>query len=126
MTTRDQAQALNVLITREIAAPGSPPSTILNPLGNPTSNPVAVTVTQTVPARRYDPSLRDEVTAGNGKYFGIDDSRWTVRQDAVNPWRVLDLFVDEEGQRRRVVGVRHQQQQGHISGALIELIGTTS
>ena len=126
MTTRDQAQALNILITREIVAPGSPPSTILNPLGNPTSNPLAVTVTQTVPARRYDPSLRDEVTAGNGKYFGIDDSRWTVRQDAVNPWRVLDTFVDEEGQRRRVVGVRHQQQQGHIAGALIELIGTTS
>ena len=125
MTTRE-AQALNILITRVLPAPGSPPSTILNPLGNPTSNPLAVTVTQTVPARRYDPSLRDEVTAGNGKYFGIDDSRWTVRQDAVNPWRVLDAFVDETGQRRRVVGVRHQQQQGHIAGALIELIGTTS
>ena len=125
MTTRE-AQALNIVITRVLPAPGSPPSTILNPLGNPTSNPLAVTVTQTVPARRYDPSLRDEVTAGNGKYFGIDDSRWTVRQDAVNPWRVLDAFVDETGQRRRVVGVRHQQQQGHIAGALIELIGTTS
>ena len=125
MTTRE-AQALNILITRVLPAPGSPPSTILNPLGNPTSNPLAVTVTQTVPARRYDPSLRDEVTAGNGKYFGIDDSRWTVRQDAVNPWRVLDTFVDETGQRRRVVGVRNAQQQGHIAGALIELIGTTS
>ena len=125
MTTRE-AQALNILITRVLPAPGSPPSTILNPLGNPTSNPLAVTVTQTVPARRYDPSLRDEVTAGNGKYFGIDDSRWTVRQDAVNPWRALDAFVDETGQQRRVVGVRHQQQQGHIAGALIELIGTTS
>ena len=125
MTTRE-AQALNILITRVLPAPGSPPSTILNPLGNPTSNPLAVTVTQTVPARRYDPSLRDEVTAGNGKYFGIDDSRWTVRQDAVNPWRVLDAFVDETGQRRRVVGVRNAQQQGHIAGALIELIGTTS
>ena len=126
MATRDQAQALNILITREIAAPGSPPDTILNPLGQPISNPSAVTITQHVPARRYDPSLRDEVTAGNGKYFGIDDSRWQVRQDAVNPWRVLDTFVDETGQRRRVVGVRNSQQQGHISGALIELIGTTS
>ena len=126
MATRDQTQALNILITRDIAAPGSPPAFIFNPLGNLTSNPLAVTVTQTVPARRYDPSLRDETTTSDGKYFGIDDSRWTVRQDAVNPWRVLDTFVDEEGQRRRVVGVRHLQQQAHIAGALIEIIGTTS
>ena len=126
MATRDQAQALNILITRELPAPGSPPSTILNPLGQPISNPSAVTVTQTVPARRYDPQVRDETTTSDGKYFGIDDSRWQVRQDAVNPWRVLDTFVDETGQRRRVVGVRHLQQQAHIAGGLVELIGTTS
>ena len=81
---------------------------------------------QTVPARRYEPSLRDETTTSDGKYFGIDDSRWQVRQDAVNPWLVNDVFTDEEGQRRRVVGVRHLQQQGHVAGALIELIGSTA
>ena len=44
----------------------------------------------------------------------------------MNPWAVNDIFTDETGQRRRVVGVRNAQQQGHISGALIEIIGTTS
>ena len=120
-------QALNILLTRELPAPGATPPTQFDPLtGRPLPGPGAQTVTQHVPARRYDPSLRDEVTAGNGKYFGIDDSRWQVRQDAVNPWQVTDVFVDEEGQRRRVVGVRHLQQQGHVAGALIELIGSTA
>ena len=58
--------------------------------------------------------------------FGLSDSRYLVRQDAVNPWLVNDYFTDEEGQRRRVVGSRHSQQQGHVSGALIEIIGRTS
>ena len=119
-------QALNILITRDVVAPGSTPSIILNPLGNPISNPTTQTVTQTIPARRFDPQLRDETRTSDGKYFGIDDSRWQVRQDAVNPWLVNDVFTDEEGQRRRVVGVRHLQQQAHISGAMIEIIGTTS
>ncbi len=120
-------QALNILLTRELPAPGATPPTQFDPLtGRPLPGPGAQTVTQHVPARRYDPSLRDEVTAGNGKYFGIDDSRWQVRQDAVNPWLVNDVFTDETGQRRRVVGVRNAQQQGHISGAMIEIIGTTS
>ena len=126
MTLRNQAQALDILITREVLAPGSPPATVLNPLGGPMSNPAAQTVIQTVPARRFDPQVRDETTTGNGSYFGINDSRYLVRQDAVNPWRVLDTFTDEVGARRRVVGVRNAQQQGHISGALIEIIGTTS
>ena len=119
-------QALNILITRELPAPGATPPTQLDPLGNPISNPTTQTSTQTIPARRFDPQVRDEVTAGNGKYFGIDDSRWQVRQDAVNPWLVNDYFTDEEGQRRRIIAVRHLQQQAHISGAIIELIGTTS
>ena len=126
MATRDQAQALNILITREVPAPGSPPATVLNPLGQPEPNPAAQTVTQTIPARRFDPQVRDETRTSDGKYFGIDDSRWTVRQDAVNPWKVNDIFVDEEGQRRRVVGVRNAQQQAHIAGGLLEIIGTTS
>ena len=49
-----------------------------------------------------------------------------VRQDSVHPWAVNDVFTDEAGQRRRVVGIRNAQQQGHIAGALIEIIGTTS
>ena len=64
-------QALNILITRELPAPGATPPTQLDPLGNPISNPTVQTLTQTVPARRYEPSLRDEVTAGNGQYLGI-------------------------------------------------------
>ena len=126
MATRDQAQALNILISREIPAPGSPPATVLNPLGQPEPNPAAQAVTQHVPARRYDPQLRDETRTADGKYFGVDDSRWTVRQDSTHPWKVTDVFTDETGQRRRVVGVRNAQQQGHIAGALIEIIGTTS
>ena len=126
MATRDQVQALNILILREIptGSPTTPPQ--LDPLGQPLPTPPGQMVTQHVPARRYDPALRDETRTGDGKYFGIDDSHWTVRQDAVNPWRVLDTFVDETGQRRRVVGVRHAQQQAHIAGGLVELIGTTA
>ena len=125
MAPRDQAQALNILITRELPAPGTTP-TQLNPLGQPISNPSAQTLTSTLPARRFDPQLRDETKTSDGKYFGINDSRYLVRQDAVNPWLVNDVFVDETGQRRRVVGVRNAQQQAHISGAMIEIIGTTS
>ena len=126
MTLRNQAQALDILITREVLAPGSPPATVLNPLGGPSSNPAAQTVVQTVPARRFDPQVRDETRTADGKYFGVNDSRYLVRQDAVNPWEVGGTFTDEVGARRRVVGVRNAQQQGHISGALIEIIGTTS
>ena len=114
------------MISREIPAPGSPPDTVLNPLGQPVHNPASHTVHQTVPARRYDPPVRDETRTADGKYFGIDDSRWQVRQDAVNPWLVNDVFTDETGQRRRVVGVRHLQQQAHVAGGLLEIIGTTS
>ena len=126
MATRDQAQALNILITREIAAPGATTPTQLDPLGNPISNPTVQTLTQTVPARRYDPQVRDETSTSDGKYFGINDSRYLVRQNIVHPWAVNDYFTDETGQRRRVVGVRNAQQQAHISGAMIEIIGTTS
>ena len=127
MTTRYQAQALDILITRELPAPGAAEPTEFDPLtGRPLPGPAAQTVTQTVPSRRFDPQVRDETRTADGKYFGVNDSRWTVRQDAVNPWRVLDIFVDETGQRRRVVGVRNAQQQAHIAGGLLELIGTTS
>ena len=124
MTLRNQAQALDILITREVPAPGAP-ATVLNPLGQPEPNPAAQVI-QTVPARRFDPQVRDETRTGDGKYFGINDSRYLVRQDTENPWRVNDYFVDETGSTRRVAGVRNAQQQGHISGALIEIIGTTS
>ena len=126
MATRDQAQALNILITREIptGSPTTPPQ--LDPLGQPLPTPTVQTVTQTIPARRYDPALRDETRTSDGKYFGVDDSRWTVRQDATHPWKVNDVFTDETGQRRRVVGVRNAQQQAHIAGGLLEIIGTTS
>ena len=124
MTTSNQA--LNILIMREVLAPGSSTAIELDPLGNPISNPTVVTVTQTVPARRFDPPVRDEVEASNGSYFGINDSRYLVRQDTVHPWAVNDYFTDEAGQRRRVVGVRNAQQQAHISGGLLELVATTS
>ena len=123
MTLRGQAPALDIIITREISPPGSPPATVLNPLGNPVANPAAQTVTQTVWARRYDPGVRDEVSSSSGTYFGINDSRYLVRNDPVNPWEVNGGFIDEEGNRRRIVGVRNYQQQGHIPGALLELIG---
>ena len=81
-------------------------------------------MTQTVPARRYDPAVRDEVQGGDrGTYFGVNDSKYTVRFDSVNPWRVNDTFTDEAGSRRRVVGIRQVSQQGHVAGAMIELIG---
>ena len=126
MTLRYQAQALNIIITRVLPAPGSPPSTILNPLGQPISNPSAVTVTQTVPARRFDPPVRDEVQSGAGLYFGLNDARYIVRQDPVNPWSVNSSFTDEAGARRRVVGIRNAQQQAHVAGGLLELVGRTA
>ena len=128
MTTRYQAQALDILITRELPAPGAAEPTEFDPLtGRPLPGPAAPsTVIQTVPARRFDPPVRDEVKATSGSYFGINDSRYLVRQDTVHPWAVNDTFTDETGTRRRVVGVRNAQQQGHIAGALLELIGTTS
>ena len=126
MTLRNQAQALDIVITREVPAPGAATPTQLNPLGQPIPPPAAQTVTQTIPARRFDPPVRDEVQASSGSYFGINDSRYLVRQDPVNPWAVKDVFTDESGETRRVVGVRNAQQQGHIAGALIEIIGTTS
>ena len=127
MTLRNQAQALNILISRELPAPGAATPTERDPLtGRPLPDPAAQTVTQTVPARRYDPPVRDETETDRGAYFGINDSRYLVRQDTVHPWVVNDVFTDETGARRRVVGVRNAQQQGHIAGALIEIIGTTS
>ena len=127
MTLRNQAPALDILISRELPAPGSATPTEFDPLtGRPLPGPAAQTVTQTIPARRFDPPVRDEVQASSGSYFGINDSRYLVRQDPVNPWAVNDTFTDEAGATRRVVGVRNSQQQGHIAGALIEIIGTTS
>ena len=126
MTLRNQAQALNILISREVPAPGAATPTQLNPLGQPTPPPAAQTVTQTVPARRFDTPVRDEVQASSGSYFGINDSRYLVRQDAVNPWAVNDVFTDESGETRRVVGVRNAQQQAHVAGGLLEIIGRTS
>ena len=125
MTLRGQAPALDILITREISPHGSPPATVLNPLGQPVANPAARTVTQTAWARRYDGPVRDEGAAGDGNYFGVNDSRYLVRNDPVNSWEVNGIFIDEEGNRRRIVGVRNYQQQGHIPGALLELIGRT-
>ena len=126
MTLRYQAQALDILISRDVPAPGAATPTQLNPLGQPLPTPAAQLVTQTVPARRFDPPVRDEVQSSNGSYFGINDSRYLVRQDPANPWAVNDTFVDESGATRRVVGVRNAQQQAHIAGGLLEIIGATS
>lgn len=126
MTLRNQAQALDILISRELPAPGAVTPTEFDPLtGRPLPGPAAQTVTQTIPARRYDPGVRDEVKSTDGSYFEINDSRYLVRQDTTNPWKVTDTFLDESGATRRVVGIRNHQQQGHVDGALIELIGRT-
>ena len=59
-------------------------------------------------------------------YFGINDSRWHGEiQDTKNPWAVNDIFTDESGETRRVVGVRNAQQQAHVTGGLLEIIGRT-
>ena len=123
MTTRDTL-ALNIVITRELAAASAPTPTEFDPLtGRPLPGPAAQTVTQTVPSRRYDSAVRDEVQGGDrGTYFGVNDSKYMVRFDAVNPWKVNDVFTDEAGARRRVVGIRQVSQQGHVAGAMIELI----
>ena len=127
MTLRNQAPALDILISRELPASGAVPPTEFDPLtGRPLPGPEAETVTQTVPARRYDPPVRDETETDRGAYFGINDSRYLVRQDPVNPWAVNDTFTDESGETRRVVGVRNSQQQAHVAGGLLEIIGRTS
>ena len=126
MTLRNQAQALDIVITRELPAPGAATPTMFDPLtGVPLPGPAAQTVSQTIPARRFDPPVRDEVQASSGSYFGLNDSRYLVRQDPTNPWTINATFVDESGNTRRVVGIRNAQQQAHIAGALLELIGRT-
>ena len=124
---RSENTSLNILISREVPpAPGAPPPTERDPLtGAPLPGPAAQTVTQTLPARRYDPPVSDEVKAGEGSFFGLSDSRYLVRQDPANPWKVNATFTDEAGERRRIVGVRNAQQQGHVAGALLEIIGRT-
>ena len=120
-------QALNILIARDLPAPGAATPTEFDPLtGRPLPGPAAQTVTQTIPARRYDPAVLDETETDRGAYFGINDSRYLVRQDAVNPWAVNDVFTDESGEPRRVVGLRNAQPQAHVAGGLLEIIGTTS
>ena len=126
MTLRNQAQALDILIRREVTAPGTATPTQLNPLGQPLPPPAAQTVTQTIPARRFDSPVRDEVPSTPGFYFGINDSRYLVRQDPINPWVVNDTFTDESGETRRIVGIRNAQQQTHIAGGMLELIGRTA
>ena len=120
-----ESLALNILISRELVAPGAPAPTQFDPLtGRPLPGPAALTVTQAVPSRRYDAGVRDEVQGGDkGLYFGVDDSKYMVRFDSVNPWTTNDVFTDEAGNRRRVVGIRQVSQQAHISGGMIELIG---
>ena len=123
---REASTTLDIVITREVPAPGAAAPTQFDPLtGVPLSPPAAQTMSQTIPARRFDPPVRDEVEAGAGEYFGISDSRYLVRHDPSNPWAVNDTFTDETGTRRRVVGIRNAQQQAHIAGALLELIGRT-
>ena len=120
----DRNTALDILISRELPAPGAATPTQYDPItGRPLPGPAALTVTQHVPARRYDPAVRDETKISDGSYFGINDSRYLVRQDIANPWAVKTVFTDESGTTRRVVGVRHAQAQGHVAGALLELIG---
>ena len=86
MTLRNQAQALDILISRELPAPGAVTPTEFDPLtGRPLPGPAAQTVTQTIPAKRYDPVVRDEVKSTDGSYFGINDSRYLVRQDHHEP-----------------------------------------
>ena len=124
---RSGSTTLDILISRELAAPGAPPPTEFDPLtGRPLPGPAEEAVTQTVPARRFDPPVGDEVKAGEGSYFGLSDSRYLVRQDVDNPWQVDDVFFDETGTKRRIIGTRNAQQQGHVAGALIELIGSTA
>ena len=122
MTT--SGMAMDILITREVAAPGAPAPTEFDPLtGAPLPGTTVVTVTQTVPARRFDPPVRDEVVGEGGLYFGLNDARWIVRQDPQHPWVVNDRFTDEAGATRRIIGIRHAQQQGHVAGGLLEIIG---
>ena len=119
----DRNTALDILISRTVPAPGAVTPTEFDPTtGRPLPGPAALTVARTVPARRYDPPVRDEVQATNGAYFAINDSRYLVRLDPANPWKVGDTFTDEAGQGRRVVGVRNAQQQAHVAGGLLEII----
>ena len=96
MTLRNQAQALDIVITRELPAPGAATPTMFDPLtGVPLPGPAAQTVSQTIPARRFDPPVRDEVQASSGSYFGLNDSRYLVR---AGPHESLD---DQRHLRRR-------------------------
>ena len=95
MTTQG---SLDILITRILLGASSGTS----PFGQPI--PGAETALR-VWARREDFRARDFVRSADFGLVTVQDSRYRVRYDPVNPWAEGDTFTDEEGVTRRVEGV---------------------
>ena len=111
MTTRHRQ--LNIILQRVPIVPGNP----FDPFNSgPTEGPPVK-----VWARREDSAPRNEVEAGTGQLFAVNESRYTVRQEA-SAWAIGDAIIDEGGQRRQVKGVAQLQQHGGMDGRMVQLL----
>ena len=72
-------------------------------------------------ARREDSQVRNEIEAETGRYFGLNESRYTVRQETP-AWGIGDIIIDESARRRRVTGVAQLQQHGGMDGRMVQLL----
>ena len=77
----------------------------------------------TVWADRRDFPSRDMVDSVAGSLVAIADSRYVVRYDPSNPWRVGDELVDEEGLRRTVRGVSEIAGRNRYQELLARSVG---
>ena len=67
-------------------------------------------------------AVRNEVEAGTGQLFAVNESRYTVRQEPAEAWAIGDTIIDEDGQRRQVKGVAQLQQHGGMDGRMLQLL----
>ena len=111
MTTRHRQ--LNLIIQRVPIVPGNP----FDPFNSGPTEGAPVKVW----ARREDSPVRNEVEAGTGQLFALNESRYTVRQEP-SPWAIGDIIIDEGGQRRQVKGVAQLQQHGALHGRMVQLL----
>ena len=111
MTTRHRQ--LNIIVQRVPIVPGNP----FDPFGSGPTEGTPVKLW----ARREDSPVRNEVEAGTGQLFAVNESRYTVRQEAA-AWAIGDTIIDEDGQRRQVKGVAQLQQHGGMDGRMLQLL----
>ena len=105
---------LNLIIQRVSIDAGNP----FDPFG---STPTETT--SRVWARREDSQPRNEVEAGTGQFFAVNESPAIPSGRSLRvPWAIGDIIIDEAGQRRQVKGVAQLQQHGGMDGRMVQLL----